>query len=138
MKKIKTERNILQENSDNNKGLFSLAKGTVFAYFITVTVFIIYGVLLTYTDVTEENLQMVVMITTVVSVLISGFISARGVNSKGLLYGMLAGIIYSTIMIMIGLCILPAIQFNFKFVMILILSICGGGVGGIIGINLKR
>lgn len=137
MKKIKIERNNLQEKSNNN-GLFSLAKGTVFAYFITVVVFIIYGALLTYTDITEANLQMVVMITTVISVLISGFISARSASSKGLLYGMLAGLIYSIIMIMIGLCILPVIKFSFKLIMIFILSLCGGGVGGIIGINLKK
>ncbi|MDE6181907.1 MAG: TIGR04086 family membrane protein [Eubacteriales bacterium] len=132
MKKVKTERNVLQEKSDN-KALFSLAKGTVFAYFITIAVFITYGILLTYTDMTEVNLQMVVMITTVVAVLVSGFISARGVNSRGLIYGMLSGAIYAIIMIMIGICVLPAIQFTFKLLMILILSICGCGVVGRIG-----
>lgn len=137
MKKIKMERNNLQAKPDN-KGLSSLAKGTVFAYFITLVVFIIYGALLTYTNMTEENLQMVVMITTVFSVLISGFISARGVSSKGLLFGMLAGAIYAIIMIMIGFCVLPVINFNLKLLMIFILSICSGGVGGIVGINLKR
>lgn len=138
MKKIKMERNNLQTKTDNSKGLSSLAKGTVFAYFITLVVFIIYGALLTYTNMTEENLQMVVMITTVFSVLVSGFISARGVSSKGLLFGMLAGLVYAIIMIMIGFCVLPVINFSFKLLMIFILSICSGGVGGIIGINLKR
>lgn len=137
MKKVKTERNNLQEKNDN-KVLISLTKGTILAYIITTCVFIIYGILLTYTDTTEENMQMIVMITTVVSVLISGFVVARGVNSKGLIYGMVSGLIYAIIMIMIGLCVLPSIKFSFKLIMILILSICGGGVGGIIGINLKK
>lgn len=137
MKKIKTERNNLQDKKDNHI-ILSLTKGTVIAYFITTLVFIIYGILLTYTDTTQENMQMIVMLTTVISVLISGFIVARGINSNGLLYGMISGIIYAIIMIMIAFCVLPIITFNFKLIMILILSICSGGVGGIIGINLKK
>lgn len=137
MKDIKKERSISREESKDS-GLFSLTKGTLFAYIITMLVFIIYGVLLTYTDITEKNIQMVVMITTVLSVLVSGFISSRGVSSKGLLFGMIAGGLYAFIMIMISFCILPNIQISSKSAMITILSISGGGVGGIIGINSKK
>lgn len=137
MKDIKKERSISREESKDS-GLFSLTKGTLFAYIITMLVFIIYGVLLTYTDITEKNIQMVVMITTVLSVLVSGFISSRGVSSKGLVFGMIAGGLYAFIMIMISFCILPNIQISSKSAMITILSISGGGVGGIIGINSKK
>ena len=128
-------------NKTSNKGnnaILSLTKGTVFSYLLTVIVFIVYGILLAYTEVTEKNIQMVVMITTVVSVLIGGFIASKGVNSKGLLFGMLVGLVYAIIMIMISFCVLPVMKITSKMIMIIILSISAGGIGGIIGINTRK
>lgn len=137
MKNLGIQKNVAKEK--NHKNIFvNLTKGTIFAYFITLLVFMVYGVLITYTDITEKNMQIVVMLTTVISVLISGFLSAKGINSKGLLLGALAGIVYFVILLMVAFCVLPTIQFNPKLIMLLILSICSGGVGGIIGINLKK
>ncbi|WP_317366550.1 TIGR04086 family membrane protein [uncultured Tyzzerella sp.] len=128
-------------NKTSNKGnnaILSLTKGTVFSYLLTVIVFIVYGILLAYTEVTEKNIQMVVMITTVVSVLIGGFIASKGVNSKGLLFGMIVGLVYAIIMIMISFCVLPVMKITSKMIMIIILSISAGGIGGIIGINTRK
>lgn len=121
-----------------NTALVSLTKATVFSYLLTAIVFVVYGILLTYTETTEENIQIVVMMTTVISVLIGGIIASKGVNSKGLLFGMLVGIVYSIIMIMVGLCVLPVLKITYKMIMIVILSISAGGIGGIIGINTKK
>lgn len=121
-----------------NTALVSLTKATVFSYVLTAIVFVVYGILLTYTETTEENIQIVVMMTTVISVLIGGIIVSKGVNSKGLLFGMLVGIVYSIIMIMVGLCVLPVLKITYKMIMIIILSISAGGIGGIIGINTKK
>lgn len=126
------------DNKNNNKTVVSLTKGSIISYIITTIIFIVYGILLTYTDITEEKIQIVVMITTVISVLIGGIIASRGVNSKGLIFGMLVGVIYSIIMIMIGFCILPTLKITSKMIMIFILSISSGGIGGIIGINSKK
>ena len=57
-----------------NTALVSLTKATVFSYVLTAIVFVVYGILLTYTETTEENIQIVVMMTTVISVLIGGII----------------------------------------------------------------
>ena len=125
-------------NSKPNDAIISLTKGAIFSCLLTAIVFIIYGVLLTYTEITEKNIQIVVMLTTVLSVLIGGIIASKGVNSKGLIFGMLVGIVYSTIMIMVGLCVLPVLKITSKMIMIIILSISAGGIGGIIGINTKK
>ena len=121
-----------------NTALVSLTKATVFSYVLTAIVFVVYGILLTYTETTEENIQIVVMMTTVISVLIGGIIASKGVNSKGLLFGMLVGIVYSIIMIMLGLSVLPVLKITYKMIMIIILSLSAGGIGGIIGINTKK
>lgn len=141
-KNIKTNNIINNMNNDTNNKQFnkhsSLIKGTLIGFFITTIIFFIYGALLTYTDTTEENTQLIVMVTTVISMIISGFISARGFNNNGWLYGMLAGFLYALIIVLIGFCILPTITFTSKFVIIIILSISAGGIGGILGINTKK
>ncbi len=128
----------MANNNKPNQAIVSLTKGSIFSYIITGVVFIIYGLLLTYTDTTEKNMQLIVMITTVVSVLIGGIIASKGVNSKGLIFGMLVGIVYALIMVMVSFCILPTIKITSKMVMIIILSLSSGGIGGIIGINTKK
>lgn len=126
------------KGQNQNNAVVALTKGSVLAYLITAIIFIIYGVLLTYTDVTEKNTQIIVMVTTAVSVLIGGFVASKGVQNKGLFYGMLVGIVYAIIMIMIGFCFMPTIKVTSKIVTLFTLSICAGGIGGIIGINTKN
>lgn len=134
----KPNSNTKSNNTKSNSAIISLTKGTIFAYLLTAVVFVVYGLLLTYTETTEKNIQIVVMITTVISVLIGGIIASKGVDSKGLFFGMLVGVVYALIMIMVGLCILPVMKITSKMIMIIVLSISAGGIGGIIGINTKK
>ena len=107
-------------------------------YGITAVVFIIYAILLTYSGVTEKNTQLIVMLTTVIAVVTAGTKTAMAAENKGWLYGMLSGFLYAVIMIMLGVVLSPEVSFNMKTVTILVLSIAGGGLGGIIGINIKK
>jgi putative membrane protein (TIGR04086 family) len=136
LKTTKSETRIISE--ENNSPLLYLLKGTSIAYAVTLIVFIVYSIILTYTDTTEENLSTVIMITVVVSVLISGFDTARGVKNKGLIWGLIAGFIYSAIMIIVGFCVVPDYKLSASSLINLILGLAGGGFGGIIGINTKK
>lgn len=139
MKNIKSNKLSIKKNPEKKEmAIFSLSKGTVIAYVITLLIFVIYGALLTYTNVTEKNIQIVVMITTIISSFISGFVCSRGAKHKGLIYGGVAGLVYAIIMIIISLCVLPTVSFNSKAIVTLILAVASGGMGGIIGINLKK
>lgn len=132
------KENVKTKSLNGSIGVLAITRGSITSYIITTIVFIIYALLLTYTEMTEKNIQTVVIITTVVSVLIGGIMCAKNTKSKGLIYGMICGVIYSIIMVMVSFCILPEIVFSPKIIMIIILSICSGGVGGIIGINIKK
>lgn len=132
-KKVKKAVNIENVNIFSN-----LIKGVSIGYTITAFVFIIYAVLITYTQITEKNTQLIVMITTVVSVIAAGLKTAGGAEKKGWLYGMLSGFLYAVIMIMLGIIIAPEVSLSTKTVMILVLSLAGGGLGGIVGINIKE
>ncbi|MFI3230650.1 MAG: TIGR04086 family membrane protein [bacterium] len=130
-------RDIKIDRDNGGNEYISLVKGTLIAFLITSIVFFVYGAMLTYTDTTEDNTQLIVMVTTVVSMIVSGFISARGFNKNGWLYGMIAGFLYAIIIILVGFCILPDIKITSKFIIISVLSLSAGGVGGILGINTR-
>lgn len=126
----------LEKNKPNT--FFSIIKSVLIAYTFTIFVFIIYGAMLTYTEITEKHTQLIVMITTVISVLICGFLTAKNASKNGLIVGMLSGSFYALIMILISICVSPSISLNKKTIMIIVLSLSGGGLGGIFGINLKQ
>lgn len=109
------------------------------AYAITIVIFIGYALLLTYTDMTEKQMPIVVIATTVISVVIAGIDIAKSVNSKGWLWGMTVGLIYAVIIVIIGIISTKGnIQIEFSTVAMIIMCIAGGGLGGMIGINKKR
>lgn len=136
MDNIKVGKNVKTE--DKNFPAKALLKGIGVAYAITVVVFVVYAVLLTYTEITEKNIDLVVMVTVVVSVLVAGFDSAREASGKGWLWGMGSGLMYVVIMFFVGFCVVPEYSLGSESVMHLVLGLAGGGLGGIIGINVKK
>lgn len=136
MREVKQLKSVKTE--DKSYPVTHLMRGLCFAYLLTFIVFVVYAMLLTYTNITEKNIQLVVMLTVVASVLISGFDAARGASKKGWLWGMGSGFVYAFIMILIGICVSPKFSVGTKTFMLLALSIAGGGLGGIIGINIKK
>lgn len=126
------------ENSDN-KGknpVAAVCLSVLAAYIITAVVFIVYAALLTYTDLTEKYLQTVITVTMAVSVVLGGFLSGRAVSKRGMVWGVLTGLLYAVIMLIIGSCINPEFSIGGKTALILLVSLCGGGLGGILGINI--
>lgn len=116
----------------------SLFSGVMIGYAITCLVFITYAVLLTYTSITEENISLVVTLTSIVSVLVAGFDAARTATSKGWLWGVIAGFIYAIILVAIMTWVQGRLILDSRTISVLILSLAGGGLGGVIGINLKK
>ena len=122
----------------NKTQLKHLAFGILMAYAITCIVFLAFAMLVTYTDMSERSLPTVVAVTTFLSVMVAGFDAARGANHKGWLWGMGAGLVYVLIMAAIMVTMLPTFAVDGRTLMVTVLGIAGGGLGGILGINLKR
>lgn len=118
--------------------IFKLFSGIMVAYAITCVIFIGYAILLTYTSITEKNISLVVTITTIISALVAGFDSARGAKEKGWFWGVIAGICYAVILIAIGTWFSEGFSFDARSVTLLILAIASGGLGGVLGINVKK
>ncbi len=115
----------------------ALFKGVLISYILTMLVFFIFALLITYTDLNEKHIITVIRITTALVCILSGIITAGSAQKRGLLWGIISGIFYVVIMCIIGFVIIPGYTLSLKILISLALAAAGGGLGGIIGINLK-
>jgi len=135
MRKELSSNLVTEENKSQIK---QLVIGVMVGYAITCIIFLAYAMLITYTQMSERNLPMVIAVTTLLSVMIAGFDAAKGAPSRGWLWGMIAGFIYVGVLGIIMMIMLPGFLIDGRTVTVLLLSVAGGGLGGILGINLRR
>ena len=121
-----------------SKQIKALIIGVLMAYAITCIIFLGYSMLITYTGMTERNLPMVVAVTTLLSVMVAGFDAAKGAENRGWLWGMGAGLMYILILTGLMMSVLERFAVDTRTVTSIILAIAGGGMGGILGINMKK
>ena len=135
---IKKRENVKTKKEMGNSQILCMLKGIVMAYAVTCIIFITYGIVLTYTDRTEEKLPLIALCCTVISAGIAGFDWARCAKARGILWGILAGLAYGLILFVLdGIAGSGFSVVGSKGLMIL-LAAAGGGVGGILGINMKK
>ena len=135
---IKKRENVKTKKEMGNSQILCMLKGIVMAYAVTCIIFITYGIVLTYTDITEEKLPVIALCCTVISAGIAGFDWARCAKARGILWGILAGLAYGLILFVLdGIAGSGFSVVGSKGLMIL-LAAAGGGVGGILGINMKK
>jgi putative membrane protein (TIGR04086 family) len=112
--------------------------GVVIAYAITAIIFIGTAIAITYTALPESVLPAIVMITCVLSVMVAGFDAARKADSRGWAWGMVAGLLYALIFMGIIVWVSGGFVPDLRKLMLLLLSLVGGGIGGAIGINFRK
>ena len=135
---IKKRENVKPKKEIANGTILCMIKGMMIAYAVTCIIFITYGILLTYTDITEEKIPLTALCCTVISAGIAGFDWARCAKARGILWGIFAGLVYGVILFVLDG--IAGSRFNVvgsKGLMML-LAAAGGGVGGILGINMKK
>ena len=123
---------------ENKSQIKQLVKGVLMGYVITCIIFLAYAMLITYTQMSERNLPTVIAITTLLSVMLAGFDAAKGAPSRGWMWGMIAGLIYVAVLAIIMVVLIPGFFADSRTVTVVALAVAGGGLGGILGINIKK
>jgi len=123
---------------ENKSQIRQLIIGVMVGYAITCIIFLAYAMLITYTQMSERNLPMVIAVTTLLSVMIAGFDAAKGATQRGWLWGMIAGFIYVAVLGIIMIIMLPGFFVDGRTITVIVLSVAGGGLGGILGINIRK
>jgi len=136
MRRELTNTNLVTD--ENKSQIKHLVIGVMMGYAISSIIFLAYAMLITYTQMSERNLPMVIAVTTLLSVMIAGFDAAKGAANRGWLWGMAAGFIYVASLVIIMMVLVPGFLVDGRTITVLVLSIAGGGLGGILGINIRR
>lgn len=146
-KDSKFEKKIMnKQNNKNNKNnkieknlTVELVKGILIAFSITAIIFIGYGILITYTDLSYSNLlnnlPTVALVTTAISTAVMGFDWAMQLKLTGLYTGVIAGISYIVLLFIITFLANGTFEFGFSKLVTIIVAILSGGIGGIFGAN---
>ena len=125
------------ESFEKNNVFLKIIKGVGISLFFTFICLTIFSALLTYTNLSENLIQPVVISVTGISILAGSFFATRKVGKNGIIKGISVGLIY-ILLIYLTSSIVNGGSFALtigSIIMILIGILCGA-IGGIIGVNI--
>lgn len=113
------------------------AKAVFTACIFALCILILMSVIITYSGVSELIMPMVASITIIISSLVGGMHIGSKAKRKGWLNGSLVGLIYIILMMMIGSLIAEEFVMGMNLLYKVLMGVIAGGIGGIVGVNLK-
>ncbi|MBR3133152.1 MAG: TIGR04086 family membrane protein [Clostridia bacterium] len=128
---------VMNENSFKSSLIFSILKGVCFSICLTLFLFMILGVCLANSNLSEGIIKPAIIVISGVSILSGTSIGIRKQENKGIFKGAMIGFLYVFSLYMISSVLLGDFGLNIYSVIMFIVSCACGGVGGIIGVNLK-
>lgn len=114
-----------------------ILKGLGYAYIITLIVLLIYNLLLTYTDISADSASMVTSFITIISSAFGGFYACKHIQEKGLIYGLIVGMSYIVLLIIMFYLAKENYIFDITVLYKAILVSIAGSIGGVMGVNFK-
>ncbi len=122
---------------ENNNVFFKIIKGVGISFAFTLICLTIFSALLTYTSLSENLIQPVVISVTGISILAGSFFSTRKVEKNGILKGITVGLIYIVLIYFISSIVNNGnFSLNLGSIIMILAGIICGAIGGIIGVNI--
>lgn len=126
----------LNEKGGVNKVLLML-KGIGISMFLSIIMILVLSVVLSFSNVKESVIMPTVIFISSFSILIGGYLVAKRIENKGIVYGSILGLIYMMILYFISSIMNFDFSLNVSAIMMIAFGIIGGAIGGILGVNLK-
>lgn len=112
-------------------------KSMAISVVLTLGVFLIFAIILSYTPLGEEAIVYIAYITEIVAALVAGFIPAKRAGTKGLLTGAVSGFLYILIIWIVASLASDGFFMGSHILTMAGLSVIAGAIGGITGVNTK-
>lgn len=126
------------ENSkESKKDIIIILKGSIIALILTIIMLTIYAAILSYTNISEDSMTLVILVIAGLSIIIGSSITNIKLKRKGIINGALIGLIYILIIYILSSVITGVFNLNSNSIIMIIVSIVTGMIGGIIGVNMK-
>ncbi len=126
----------LNENGGGNKFLL-MVKGIAISMILSLLMMLILSMVLSFSSVKENVIMPTVIFISAFSILVSSFLVAKRIESKGIIYGSLLGLIYMLILYLLSSILNFDFSLNTNAVVMITFGIVGGAIGGVLGVNLK-
>lgn len=128
----------METYQENKNGIVrNLFKGISIAMLFTLVCLLIYSIILTYTNISENTIVPVIIVVTGISILIGSSIGNMQIKKNGILNGALVGGGYILILYLISSLLNVRFSLNLQSVIMIAVGIVFGIIGGIIGVNKK-
>lgn len=115
----------------------NIAKGVGIALITSFLLLLIFAILLTYTQISENIINPVIIIVTAISILIGSSIGNIKLQKNGLVNGALIGGIYMLTIYLISSILNWKFGLEIQSIIMIIVGMVFGILGGIIGVNKK-
>lgn len=125
--------NIKIENTNNSA--IRILKGLIISFVVTLVSIFIFSIILTYSNISEKIIPIVIIILTFISILIGTIIGVRKISKNGMLNGAIIGGVYVVLLYFISSLLNTGFALNTYTIVMIIAGIVSGIIGGIIGIN---
>ncbi len=126
----------LRENASVNVFVLML-KGIAVAMGLTLMMILVLSIVLSFSNISENVMMPAVIFISSFSILIGGFLVAKRMDSKGIVYGSVVGLAYMLILYLTSSFLNFNFSLNFNAIIMIALGVLGGAIGGILGVNLK-
>ncbi|AOY76943.1 TIGR04086 family membrane protein [Clostridium formicaceticum] len=112
-------------------------KGLVRGYIISLALFLLGAILITYTGLGENIIPVLTSVIMIVSIAYAAIYVAIHIKQKGWLHGGLIGILYIFILILLSKAFVTGYIVDRIAYFRIFISMVAGVIGGMIGINMK-
>lgn len=123
--------------SNQNGTIKNIFKGVLISIISTLVFLLIFSVVLTYTNVSEDSIPLVIITITAISILIGSSIGNLKIKKNGILNGAIVGGIYFLLIYLLSSLINMNFAFSSRTFILIGVGILFGILGGIIGVNKK-
>ncbi len=140
MKKLFKKKENMGSNGRNeylSAGL-TVLKASGLAVLLTVVLFLLTALVLLLAEIDDEAVPVIVQVIRILSIAFAGILCGRSVNKMGWLCGILSGITYVLITMLVGLLFYDSFAFDSVFIMDTAVGAVAGFIAGVIGINSKK
>lgn len=128
----------MEVSNTDNKALKNILKGTIIAFMTTLVAFLVFALLLTYTNISEETIFPVVVVITGISILLGSSLGNLKIKKNGIINGGFIGLIYMLLLYFVSSCFIGNFSLNVNSIILIIAAILAGMLGGIIGVNVGK
>ncbi|MBM7613885.1 TIGR04086 family membrane protein [Alkaliphilus hydrothermalis] len=133
-------KKVAKKNTIKNPGplnMWTYGRGLVRGYVLALMLFLLCGILITFTSLGESVIPMVTSIITILGVAYTAIYVVANIGSKGWLHGAVVGMVFMVLLVILSKMFITDYMLD-KYVMYkLLISGVTGCIGGMIGINIK-